>query len=408
MSFWSVEDGAITGTISPEHKPAMNQYLVWQGGFVGDFELTLEFRLAGEAAKGANGGFQFRSRLLPNGDVGGYQVDNNRDTPWKARLYDEFGRHDLARPGERTTFDVSGRKAVEKFDLAPDAMNFAVEEWHAYRLVAIGPKLSLFVNDRLIAETTDADPQSFEPMGILALQLHTGPPQKAQFRNIRLRRTGGVAPSGTRAALVAEACLHWNLGERMPAHQPVLKPQGTIAPSCDGSRAIMAQAHFDLQVEFNKPRDWNMPGHAMTVFLRALVPDGNWTTALIAKRGSHATCNFNLFSVDLPETPGPDIGFEIHTDAGFFMTSFPVSRIDATAWHDLAGRYDGAKIQILCDGRVMAEKPATGALTANREPLLIGAETEQGRVVRPFTGEMAEAALWTRALTDGELETLKP
>ena len=30
MSFWSVEDGAITGTISPEHAPPMNQYLVWQ------------------------------------------------------------------------------------------------------------------------------------------------------------------------------------------------------------------------------------------------------------------------------------------------------------------------------------------------------------------------------------------
>ena len=30
MSFWSVEDEAITGTISPEHAPPMNQYLVWQ------------------------------------------------------------------------------------------------------------------------------------------------------------------------------------------------------------------------------------------------------------------------------------------------------------------------------------------------------------------------------------------
>lgn len=40
MSFWSVEDGAITGTISPQHKPPMNQYLVWQGGLVEDFELS--------------------------------------------------------------------------------------------------------------------------------------------------------------------------------------------------------------------------------------------------------------------------------------------------------------------------------------------------------------------------------
>ena len=36
MSFWSIEDGAITGTISPEHAPKLNQYLLWQGQVVRD------------------------------------------------------------------------------------------------------------------------------------------------------------------------------------------------------------------------------------------------------------------------------------------------------------------------------------------------------------------------------------
>jgi len=45
MSFWSVEDGAITGTISPEHAPKLNQYLIWQGGMMDDFELKVTFRL---------------------------------------------------------------------------------------------------------------------------------------------------------------------------------------------------------------------------------------------------------------------------------------------------------------------------------------------------------------------------
>src|SRR6478752_8714705 len=87
MSFWSVEDGAITGTISPEHVPPMNQYLVWQPELVENFQLKLDFRLTDSTTNFTNGGFQFRSRRLPNGDVAGYQVDNNFGQPWKVRLY---------------------------------------------------------------------------------------------------------------------------------------------------------------------------------------------------------------------------------------------------------------------------------------------------------------------------------
>ena len=109
MSFWSVEDGAITGTISPEHAPKLNQYLIWQGGMLDDFELKLTFRLRSTNSPAVNGGFQFRSRRLPNGDVAGYQVDNNYLQPWKARLYDEFGRHDPRGGGLSVYQSVSRR-----------------------------------------------------------------------------------------------------------------------------------------------------------------------------------------------------------------------------------------------------------------------------------------------------------
>jgi hypothetical protein len=178
-------------------------------------------------------------------------------------------------------------------------------------------------------------------------------------------------------------------------------------PGSEVRFARLERAYFDLQTGLNQPRAWNAPGRALTVWLRARVPDGQWTAALLAKRGGgHDTCNFNLFSVDLPDTPGPDIGFEIHTERGFFMTSFPLSKIDATTWHDLMGRYDGQAIQILCDGRVMAEQPAAGTLTPNDEPLLIGAETDHGQVGRFFSGEMEEAGLWTRALNASEVDIL--
>ena len=96
-SYWSIADGAITGTITPEHPCSVNQYLVWQGGELADFELKLSHRVSG--SPGLNGGFQFRSRQLPDHDVAGYQVDNNLDTDWLVRLYDEHGRHTRRKVG---------------------------------------------------------------------------------------------------------------------------------------------------------------------------------------------------------------------------------------------------------------------------------------------------------------------
>jgi hypothetical protein len=79
-SYWAVEEDAITGRITKEHPCTVNQYLVWEGGELADFELKLKSRLSGEG--GINNGFQFRSRLLPDHDVCGYQMDNNLQTPW--------------------------------------------------------------------------------------------------------------------------------------------------------------------------------------------------------------------------------------------------------------------------------------------------------------------------------------
>jgi hypothetical protein len=415
MSFWSVEDEAITGTISPEHAPKLNQYLIWQGGMLSDFELKLTFRMRSTNSPAVNGGFQFRSRRLPNGDVAGYQVDNNYLQPWKARLYDEFGRHDLALQGERTVFDRDGSKHTEKLTLEPGADDFRLDEWHEYHLTAQGRKLSLRVNGKLIAEVTDNDEDSYEALGLLAMQLHTGPPMKVQFKNMLLKRLQPTQSPTARDLLVAEASLAWQLGERLNAHQPPLKAVGTITaglpatgPGAHAGAAVarFEGAYFDLERDLNQPKLWNIPGEALTVYLRARVLDGNWNAGLLTKRGNHEVMNFCLFGADLGGTPGPDLGFEIHTDKGFVMVSFPVSRIDATGWLDLIGRYDGSKVSLLCNGRVMEEKPWSGRLTENSELLLIGAATFDGVPKMSFSGEMEEAAIWSRALNEAEISTL--
>ena len=210
-----------------------------------------------------------------------------------------------------------------------------------------------------------------------------------------------------RAAVLGQAMAHWSLADGGKSSPHALTPQGKIelgvaeegAGALPGAKAARLQdAHFDAG------KALSVSGNAITVYLRARDPKGQWTYALFAKRGTHETINFNLFSVDLGGTPGGDIGFEVHSEQGFMMISFPVSEIDAKAWHDIAGRYDGRCLELICDGKVMAKRLWRGGkLTQNDEPMMIGGETDHGKLARPFTGDLAEAAVWNKALSDAEL-----
>jgi len=414
--YWSVEDGAITGRIAKENPCTTNQYLVWTGGELADFELKLKSRLNGEG--GINNGFQFRSRLLPDHDVCGYQVDNNLRTDWRVRLYDEFGRHVLAMPGERAVFDANGARSVSEIENAPARPAFRLEDWHEYHLTCVGPRITLRVNGEIIAVVEDNDPRRQELQGVLALQLHSGPPTVVQFKDIRLKqlrpasRSPVANPEPHREKLIRDALAWWPLdagGHGAPPPLRLIPPfyqfEMNVRPAGAGARpggkvTLLDGAYFDAGQQLHAP------GDRVTVYLRARDPRGQWNAGLFAKRGGHDRVHFNLFSTDLGGTPGPDIGFEIRTAEGFVMVSFPVTAIEATAWHDFVGRYDGQQLALFCDGKLMARKPARGALIRNSEPLLIGAETDGGKVVRHFRGEVEEAGIWARALNDAEVADL--
>lgn len=185
-SYWSIEDDAITAKITPEHPCTVNQYLIWEGGTLGDFELKLTFRMISDEP--VNGGFQFRSRIIEGHDVAGYQVDNDTREPWLVRLYDEFGRHTLALRGQRTLFDKAGVAMTTDIPSAQGEPKFKLSEWHEYHLICKGTVLTLKVNGELMAEVEDHDPNHQDLYGLLGLQLHSGPPMTVQFKNILLKR----------------------------------------------------------------------------------------------------------------------------------------------------------------------------------------------------------------------------
>lgn len=218
-----------------------------------------------------------------------------------------------------------------------------------------------------------------------------------------------VCAADAREAVLADAMAHWRLGDGGAEAKHPLRPVGPVELGVpaegDGARAGAAVARVRGGY-FDAGPDLNVAGDQVTVYLRLRDPYGQWMHALMAKRGSHEQINFNLFSADLDRTQGPDIGFEVRTDAGLAMVGFPVSEIAPGAWHDLVARYDGARLELICDGVVMDRLRWKGALTQNREPLLIGAQTDNGQVVAPFTGELEEAAVWARALSDDDAAAL--
>src|SRR5688500_9656264 len=148
MSFWRVEDGAITGEVTAEHKPPENVFLVWQGKPVEDFELRFKFRIFGEKA---NSGMQFRSEVKERGLVHGYQADISGDGRHTGGIYDEYGpRRSLAAAGERSRFDADGKKTTEPLPAdasrPPGRSAPGPEAWREYKIVARGEHIVLSID----------------------------------------------------------------------------------------------------------------------------------------------------------------------------------------------------------------------------------------------------------------------
>ena len=187
MSFWSVQDGAITGRSTQEHPVKSNQFLVWQLGQVDDFELTLKYRISGTPA--ANSGIQIRSRVEESGHAVGYQADIDLAGRYAGALYDERGRGMLATRGQKTMIGPDGKMTHTPLGNADELLgNIKKDDWNDYHIEALGNTITLKINGKVTAVVIDHDEKNRDRSGVLALQLHAGPPMQVQFKDIQLKR----------------------------------------------------------------------------------------------------------------------------------------------------------------------------------------------------------------------------
>ena len=160
-----VEDKAIIGGQLKEKIP--HNFFLSSKDEYADFELRLEFRLMGEAT---NAGVQLRSKRIPDHhEMIGYQADLGQDY-WGA-LYDESRRN----------------KVMASPDKVELAKILKLGEWNKYRILCEGRHIQLWINDFQTVDYTEAD-ETIEQTGLIALQIHGGPPGEAHYRNIRIRK----------------------------------------------------------------------------------------------------------------------------------------------------------------------------------------------------------------------------
>jgi hypothetical protein len=194
-ALWSVQDGAITGVTKADPKLTHNTFLVWTNGTVADFELRLSYRIVA-----GNSGIQYRSKVLRQGDfgpiVGGYQADFEAGKTYSGILYEEQGRGILAQRGQKTvikadpadaskhTVDVTGSVG----DSAAIQARIKAEDWNDYIIVAQGNHLQHFINGQATADVVDEQTAKAARDGVLALQIHVGPPMIVQFKDLRIKR----------------------------------------------------------------------------------------------------------------------------------------------------------------------------------------------------------------------------
>lgn len=184
--FWSVAEGAIRGETSLASMPSTNTFLIWRGSVLKDFELKLKVRL-----RNGNSGIQYRSHELGRWSVAGYQMELDNGPGKSGFLYEERGRKFLALIGEKVEIDNQQKPRVlslfaEKKGLVASRY-YKPQDWNEYRIVAQGNHLQHFINGVQTVDVVDNDAQGRSLEGVLALQIHVGPPMLVEFKDIFLK-----------------------------------------------------------------------------------------------------------------------------------------------------------------------------------------------------------------------------
>ena len=156
---WSVRDGMIVGS-TENHPLRHNEFLISKDKY-SNFILHAEMKL-----RNHNSGIQFRSEAMPEWIVRGYQADAGENNYW-GNIYEERGR------GTLVDGWANGGKDVVK-----------LKDWNQYEIRCEGDHIQLKLNGKETADLHDSKSSD----GVIAFQVHMGPPMEVYFRNVEIKK----------------------------------------------------------------------------------------------------------------------------------------------------------------------------------------------------------------------------
>jgi hypothetical protein len=160
-----IQEGAIVGGTLNERIPR-NEFLCSIRPYT-NFVLRLKFKLIGE---GANAGVQIRTKRISNppNEVSGYQADMG-DPTWWGCLYDESRRN----------------KVLAKSNMEEVNKVLKRNDWNDYVIRCEGKRIQLWINGLQTVDYTEPD-DKIEQTGVIAVQIHSGPPSEAWYKDISI------------------------------------------------------------------------------------------------------------------------------------------------------------------------------------------------------------------------------
>ena len=183
---WSVVDGFIRGRTTPDNPTRGNTFCVWRDGKPRNFILKTKFRLHNH-----NSGIQYRSKEVGKWVIAGYQADIVNKQGMVGFLYEEKGRGWLVSVGDIMVIDKDAQKKVVGKIADPKELikagYYKEKDWNEYTVICRGNHIVHYLNGFQTMELIDNDPKGRMMEGILALQLHAGPPMTVDFKDIRVK-----------------------------------------------------------------------------------------------------------------------------------------------------------------------------------------------------------------------------
>lgn len=168
---WKIDGTTITGKADPGLKS--NTFFVSKATYT-DFELSFQAKLANGVG---NSGVQVRSKLLDPKKfvVGGPQADMGQQY-WGIVYGEQLGK-DGKIPGGGHIMKEGPKDFVKN--------HVKTKEFNDYKIVVKGKRIAITING---TTTVDSEFPIIPDEGIIALQLHAGPPMEVTYKNVLFKK----------------------------------------------------------------------------------------------------------------------------------------------------------------------------------------------------------------------------